>query len=122
MSSATFTKAAVTACSASDTSFCWHGGSVQHDPKVYLVFWGSLWNTDMESIAVKNKVTTLFQYLAGGNYNNILHQYYDGSGLINNDTVLAGSGTDVTHPVPSEVSMENADVSYSVVAEAMQVL
>jgi uncharacterized protein with LGFP repeats len=62
-----------------------HGGPVQHHPRIILDFWGPKWQQDT---AVIPAMITLFQSLAGGQYNNILTQYSDDNGPIANDAAL----------------------------------
>ncbi|MBV8461924.1 MAG: hypothetical protein JO368_01420 [Acidimicrobiales bacterium] len=72
------------------------GGPVQHNPRVYLVFWGPGWQSDSNGIVGAEQ--TLFTSLAGSPYNNILTQYPDHVGNIVNDTALAGTWIDPTGP------------------------
>lgn len=76
----------------------YHGGPVQHHPRVYLVFWGSKWQSDSDRIIPT--MSTLFQELAGGDYNNILSQYIDNpsdpNSYVHNDVVLAGTWIDTS--------------------------
>ena len=55
----------------------WHGGWVQDDPQVYLVFWGPKWASDPEHQRVIATMEQAFQNLAGSQYNNVLRQYID---------------------------------------------
>jgi len=50
---------------------------VQHDPKIYLVFWGPNWNSDTGTVST---IANTFKALAGSEYNNILSQYWDSTG------------------------------------------
>lgn len=65
-----------------------YGGSVQHHPRVYLIFWGSRWASDGTGIAAA--VENLFAGLGGTSLNNILSQYGDGTDFVHNDVYLAG--------------------------------
>lgn len=85
----------------------WHNASIQHDPIVYLVFWGNEWedttNTDYtQAIAETNG---FFDSLAGTAYNNILTQYYDGSGSVHNDVARGGWWIDDQDPIPSPLNL-----------------
>src|SRR5438552_385874 len=51
-----------------------HGNAVQRHPKVFLVFWGPQWDSDVTHYTVKSAADATFRSLAGGQYNNILSQ------------------------------------------------
>jgi serine protease len=79
------------------------GLNVQHDPRVYLLFWGPEWATDSSGIIQAQEA--LFNHLAGSRWNGILSQYgtatLDGGfEPINNDTVLAGEWIDTATAPP----------------------
>jgi hypothetical protein len=69
----------------------YNGGTVQHHPHVYVIFWGKGWNNHS---AIKEKILDLYRNLANNSYSGILTQYFDKSGPIGNNTNLAGSYTD----------------------------
>jgi hypothetical protein len=57
------------------------GGAVQTKPRIYLMFWGSQWNTAPYSGYV-NKVTKFFQLLPGSDWQQSLHAYSGKNGQI----------------------------------------
>lgn len=70
--------ASVAPCSnSSSPSFCWEGGKVQHDPHVYLIFWGPKWGTDSDHQQIVNALVGVFDDFSGRQYTNILTQYGD---------------------------------------------
>jgi hypothetical protein len=62
----------------------WHGGPVEHNPNVWLIFWGPNWSNDPATEAARNVVTAMFADLGHTRYENVLSQYYDAGGYINN--------------------------------------
>jgi hypothetical protein len=80
----------------------WHGGPVQHHPRLYLLFWGLAWQTDPAQARMKQAVEDLFGSLAGGQYNNILSQYGDNprdpEAYVHNDVRVAGEWLDPQGP------------------------
>lgn len=90
------------------TPLTWHGGPVQIEPRIYLIFWGSKWQNPTDpNYATLQKIMgdtkTLFKYLAGGAYNEILTQYYDDpnnpNSYVHNDKVsFQDSWIDATDP------------------------
>lgn len=86
------------------------GGPVQHHPSIFLDFWGPKWQQDTTVIPA---IVTLFQSLAGGQYNNILTQYYDSAGPIANDAALNAVLLDANgQPVTSRMIDPATPVSY----------
>ncbi|HEX3272012.1 MAG TPA: hypothetical protein VHR15_15275, partial [Ktedonobacterales bacterium] len=69
--------ASVTPCSSTSPTFCWEGGPVEHDPHVYLIFWGPKWTSDFDHQQVVVALEAVFGDLAGRQYTNILTQYGD---------------------------------------------
>lgn len=66
----------------------YHGGPVQHNPRIYLIFYGPNWSTPANS-TVANKIIESVGSWAGTALNNVLTQYGDSAGDINNDVQLA---------------------------------
>ena len=82
------------------------GGTVIHDPQMYLIFWGSWWLSSAEvSSGIVPGMQNLFASLAGGQYNNILSQYTDSAGapnnFIHNDVRWVTSAYDTATPPTS---------------------
>jgi hypothetical protein len=90
----------------------YHGGSgctncVQHNPKIYLIFWGSQWtNYPLVASAIIASVGSF----AGTALNNVLTQYGDAAGNINNDVQLVDSAvvSDFDPPTGGVVDGSNA--------------
>src|SRR5262249_8804166 len=81
-----------------------------------LIFWGPAWESDPFDIPVKQRVETLFNNLAGGQYNNLLSQYTDASAdpepYIHNDVKIVGEWVDTLVP-PSPIGIGNITAEVS---------
>lgn len=88
-----------------------YGDRVQHNPKVYLIFWGSQWNNN----PIVGDIVNAFNELGGSAYNNILTQYADATGPVNNDVQYMADAVD-TSAVPTPVTETNMD------AEALRIV
>ncbi|MCL4413790.1 MAG: fibronectin type III domain-containing protein, partial [Actinobacteria bacterium] len=77
----------------------YHGGLVQQNPQIYLIFWGpsSYWSNDTYGIQAAE--TRLFQRLPGSAYNEILAQYDNGQ----NNVQLMGGFVDTT-PITTQIT------------------
>lgn len=116
-------------CSPADANDCgkpvgYNNGNIQHDPIVYLIFWGPKWtNTSDPNYltyqAVINAMFDLFKGLAGTAYNNILTQYYDSTGYVHNDVRYGGTWNDQT-AVPSGVTLPDLENQVSAALAANQ--
>jgi hypothetical protein len=82
------------------------GGPVEHNPTVYLVFWGSQWNSDGNG--VQSYLTNFFSGVGTGSdsWSRIMTQYTDnsGSGPSFNGSVLGGTWVDNGAAAPSNAS------------------
>lgn len=89
----------------------YHGGPVEHRPTVYLVFWGSQWNSD--SNGVQSYLTNYFSGLGQSqdNWSTVTSQYTDSSGIGPTFTgsVLGGVWMDNGGSAPSNATA--ADIS-----------
>jgi sugar lactone lactonase YvrE len=89
-----------------------HGGYVQHNPHVYVIFWGSDWN---KQSTAKEDVLALYRALPNSSYGAILTQYFDYSGPINNDTALTSfTDTRVSHPGEATEEGIHNEVHYAI--------
>jgi dipeptidase E len=79
-----------------DGSFHYHGGPVEHHPRIRLIYWGKSWENG--NAAIKRAINQFFRVLPGSNYQQILTQYYDTHGHVGNDPHLVGTITDATSP------------------------
>lgn len=97
------------ACAEPDCNLPYHGGQVQHSPKVYVVFWGPSWQTDTGEEAAAAYLLSFYQGLGTGSdtWSTITSQYGDGSGMpAFSGAVLAGSAIDTSTP-PAEVTPDD---------------
>ncbi|MCU1687642.1 MAG: hypothetical protein JWQ81_8381 [Amycolatopsis sp.] len=88
----------------------WGGGPVEHNTKVYLVFWGSQWDSDANS--VQSYLTDYFSGLGTGSerWTNVMTQYTDNSGNASSgNPVFGGSWVDNGAAAPS--SSTQSDIS-----------
>jgi hypothetical protein len=73
------------ACSQEpDCNMSYHGGRVQHQPRVYVVFWGPKWNSDATHKAVKNYLISFYKGLgmaSRDDWSRIERQYGDKTGF-----------------------------------------
>lgn len=91
------------------TYFC---GPIQPAQKLYVVFWGSAWNSGGDPDKIAPKLTSFFRGLKGSQWESTMTQYYGPVGTrITNDTTLVDTFVDSAHqppahPTDSEVAAE----------------
>ena len=88
----------------------YNGGPVEHNPTVYLVFWGNQWDSD--SNGVQSYLQGYFGGLGGSgdNWSTITTQYPDNVGAPTfNGSVLGGTWVDDAAPAPSNAAQ--ADIA-----------
>lgn len=106
--------AAPAACAEPNCPVTYHGGPVQHTPKVYVVFWGGNWNLGSATSAM-NYVTGFYTGLGepthGDFWSGIATQYTDtsGAGPTLNTSLLGGTWVDTSLPSNSATSGITAD-------------
>ncbi|GAA1949848.1 hypothetical protein GCM10009838_01160 [Catenulispora subtropica] len=87
----------------------YNGGPVQHNVSVYLIFWGSQWDSDGNG--VQSYMQNLFGGLGTGSdtWSTVTSQYTDnsGSGPSFNGAVLAGSWVDDSGAAPQAASQQD---------------
>ena len=75
---------AAAACTEPACPVAWQGGTVQHTPHVYLLFWGPNWQTDPNQEASATYLENFFSGLGNGqaddNWSTITSQYADATG------------------------------------------
>ena len=85
------------------------GGPVQHNVSVYLVFWGSQWDSD--SNGVESYMQNLFSGLgtSSDSWSTVTSQYTDnsGSGPTFNGAVLAGTWVDDGNAAPQSAAQSD---------------
>lgn len=77
----------------------WKGGPVQKSPVTYAIFWGSSWTGSSVATIIKNYFTDV----GTTSFENILTQYSDSGGHINNTHNFAASWVDTANP-PTDTS------------------
>jgi serine protease len=89
------------------SNLTYHGGPIQTNPKMYVVFWGSSWNTssgDPSGVAARMK--SFLAIVGGSRWNNSTTQYTqsDGQHVGNQTGSFVGSYVDTTSSPPSRPS------------------
>jgi serine protease len=90
---------------ASGSNLIYHGGPVEHTPKVYLVFWGSQWTSDTNG--VQAYLTNFFNGVgtSGDKWSALMTQYPDTTGAPTfGSPVLGGVWVDTLAAAPSKAS------------------
>lgn len=101
--------AAPAACAEPNCNLPYHGGKVQHAPRVYLVFWGPKW-ADKNNTLHKNARNYLINFYKGlgaskDGWSTVMSQYNDKTGHpVFGRSLLAGWKVDTKHKVPANVS------------------
>jgi serine protease len=86
------------------TPLTYHGGPIQTNPKMYVVFWGSSWNTSTgDPQGVKSRMLAFLGIVGGSGWNNSTTQYTQTGGAhVGNQTgSLVASYVDTTTSPPS---------------------
>jgi hypothetical protein len=87
----------------------YNGGPVEHNPTVYLVFWGSQWDSDGNG--VQQYLQGFFGGLGGSgdDWSTIMTQYTDssGAGPSFNGSVLGGTWVDDSSAAPDSASQSD---------------
>ncbi len=95
----------------------YHGGAgVQHNPRLFVVFWGSNWGTS-PGVEVRTQLLRFYEGLTGSAYQGILSQYFDSSGRISSSvSVTSYTDTSVTAPTSVNDTRIQAEVSSAISA------
>ena len=81
-----------------------HGGAVQHAPRTYAVFWGSSWQAAGGALNSSGAIVdAYFRDVGSTSFENILTQYSDSGGRVNNSQSYGGYWIDGSTP-PSDSS------------------
>jgi hypothetical protein len=69
-------------CTEPNCDLAWNSGSVEHAPKLYVLFWGPTWETDAGEQTSASYLLNLYSGLGqpGDNWSRVTSQYTDGSG------------------------------------------
>jgi sugar lactone lactonase YvrE len=99
------------------------GGTVQHNPVVHTIFWGSNWTETTAGQELQTQMTKLYQGLSGSAWQGVLTQYFDVSEnklSYISPTVTANTFTDTRVKAPSELTdkMLQEEVAYAVSSES----
>ena len=80
----------------------YHGGPIQTAPKLYVVFWGSAWNSGGDPNGVANQLKAFYGAIGGGRWLNSVTQYTQSGGahVGNAGNIFAGSYVDTTSSPP----------------------
>jgi serine protease len=97
------TASAAAACTEPACPVAWRGGTVQHTPHVYLLFWGPNWTSDPAQAASATYLQNFFSGLGNGQvgdtWSTITSQYADASGAPSfSGLVYEGAFFDPTTP------------------------
>jgi serine protease len=101
--------AAVSTCTEPNCNLVWNGGTVEHNPKVYVVFWGPGWSSDTGEKAAHDYLVSFYQGLgtSSDTWSTITSQYADNGGSpLFSGPVFGGSMIDTATP-PSSVTGNN---------------
>ncbi len=79
------------------------GSGVQHTPKVYVIFWGSNFESTTEGKEVHSMLLKLYEGLTGSSYQGVLTQYFDTTGRVGS-TVTVSSYIDKGVTAPSKLT------------------
>jgi hypothetical protein len=90
----------------------YNGGAVQHQTHVFLIFWGSDWNTSQS--AGRTKLQEFFRWLSGSSYADILTQYFDHNGAIGSEVALTSYTDSRTPPASMTHAQLRQEVDYSI--------
>ena len=88
------------------------GGKIQPSQKIYLIFWGKLWNSTGDPNKIAPILKSFFGGLNGSQWESTMTQYYGPTGtFITNTATLAGSWVDTghqpaLHPTDSAIGAE----------------
>lgn len=106
------TAPAAAACAEPECNLIYNGGPVQHSPKIYVVFWGPLWETDAGAEAAANYLLNFYQGLGTGTdtWSTITSQYADGTGAPTFTGPVFGAAENDTSTPPGDVTPEDLAV------------
>ena len=88
------------------SNLTYHGGPIQTNPKMYVVFWGSAWNGTGDPSGVASRMKSFLGIIGGSRWLNSVTQYTqsDGQHVGNQTGSFAGSYVDTTSSPPSRPS------------------
>ena len=85
------------------TPLTYHGGPMQTNPKIYVVYWGSAWNGSGDPSGVRSRANAFFSVIGGSRWLNSVTQYTQtgGAHVGNQSGSFIGSYVDTTTSPPS---------------------
>ena len=88
------------------SNLTYHGGPIQTNPKMYVVFWGSAWNGSGDPSGVASRMKSFLGIIGGSRWLNSVTQYTqsDGQHVGNQTGSFVGSYVDTTSSPPSRPS------------------
>lgn len=94
-------------CQEPNCNMPYHGGPVQHAPRVYLLFWGPRWTTDATHEAAKNYLINFYKGLgtSSDGWSLIQRQYNDKTGRPKFGRSLFGGSRVIATKPPKTVSL-----------------
>jgi hypothetical protein len=102
--------AAAASCTEPNCDLSYHGGPVQHSPRVYLVFWGRAWTTSATAQQAETYLLSFYKGLgktSKDGWSTTSSQYGDAKGHpVFGTSLLAGYHIDTTK-LPSSVTVGN---------------
>ena len=87
----------------STSNLLYNGGPIQTAPHLYVVFWGSAWNSGGDPYGVAAQLTGFYGVIGGSKWLNSVTQYSqsDGQFVGNASKIFVGSYVDTTSTPPS---------------------
>ncbi|HEY0396615.1 MAG TPA: hypothetical protein VGD01_19210 [Candidatus Elarobacter sp.] len=85
------------------TPLTYHGGPIQTNPKIYVVYWGSAWNGSGDPSGVRSRANAFFGVIGGSRWLNSVTQYTQtgGAHVGNAAGSFVGSYVDTTSSPPA---------------------
>ena len=87
------------------------GKGVQHKPWLFVIFWGSNWNT--KGSVLSRQMIKMYKNFSGSSYQGILTQYFDGNGHIEKTIKVVQPYTDTRVAAPSELTKVGLETEVS---------
>ncbi len=98
---------------AGSGDLAYNGGSVQHTPVSYVIFWGASWDAGAGTLTPDAQIVmNYFNSVGATPFENILSQYYDNTGNVLNTHTVGGVWLDTSTP-PTDTSCGGATVQDS---------
>lgn len=89
---------------ASSGNLIYHSGPVIHQAKVVSIFWSSQWGSNGSPIALASSIMNFFGQFGTNAEYNVITQYYDGSGNIQQNNLTNQYWIDANYPSQKKVT------------------